>query len=116
MLTPAAPFVIIAIDFILALPTSVSDRFDCAMIVTDKFIKVVTAMSGKATFNGAQWVIILLDRLHLMLWGVPRVIISDRDSKFVGQLWSIILERLEVKLIFITAWYSFADGMSERIN
>ena len=116
VLTPAAPFVTIAIDFILALPTSVPDRFDAAMTATDKFTKAVTAIPGKATWNGAQWAVVLLDRLLLILWGIPRALISDRDAKFVGQLWSTILERLDVKLIFTTAWHPSADGMSERTN
>ena len=56
------------------------------MIVTDKFPKAVTVVPGKATFNSADSAVILLGRLNLMLWEIPRALISDRDAKFSGQL------------------------------
>ena len=116
ILTPSRPFHTLAIDFILALPISLPDRFDCAMTVTDKFSKAITILAGRSTFAGSDWAVALLDRLHLILWGVPRAIISDRDSKFVGQIWSTIFERLNVHLYFTTAWHPSADGQSERSN
>ena len=56
------------------------------MTVTDEFTKAITLMAGKATFNGPDWAVILLDRLHLVLLEARRAIISGRDSKIVGQL------------------------------
>ena len=116
ILSPARPFHTLTIDFIVALPRSVPDRYDCALTLTDKFTKAISIIPGISTYNGAQWAVLLLDRLHLMLWGIPQAIISDRDAKFVGELWSTILDRLGVKLLFTTAWHPSADGMSERTN
>lgn len=116
IISPSQPFNTISLDFILALPTSVPDRFDCALTVTDKFSKGITIVPGMTNWTGAQWAVALIDRLHLINWGVPQAIISDRDPKFIGQLWSTILERLGVRLIFTTAWHPSADGMSERTN
>ena len=49
-------------------------------------------------------------------WGLPRVIISDRDRKFVGELWRQILKALNVDLLYSTAWHPQTNGMSERSN
>ena len=116
ILTPAIPFHTLTLDFILALPISVPDRYDCTLTVTDKFSKAVTVLPGMTSYDGAQWASRLLDRLNLINWGVPQALISDRDRKFLGQLWTTILEKLNVRLIFTTAWHPSADGMSERSN
>lgn len=71
------------IDFILALLSSVPDRFDCALTITDKFSKAITIVPGQTTYSGSQWAITMFNRLYLALWGVPQAIISDRDPKFL---------------------------------
>lgn len=86
ILSPARPFHAITIDFILALPLSLPDQYECVMSVTDKFSKAVSFIPGKTTWTGKEWAIRLLDRLAELKWGVPRLIISDRDRKFVGQI------------------------------
>ena len=116
ILAPARPFHTLSLDFILALPVSVPDRFDCALPVTDKFTKAVTIIPGNSKWTGPQWAVALLDRLHLILWGVPQALISDRDAKFTGDMWRTMLDRLGVRLIFTTAWHPSADGASERTN
>lgn len=57
-----------------------------------------------------------LDRLALLNWGLPRAIISDRDRKFVCQVWREIFKALKVELLFAAAWHPQTDGMSERSN
>lgn len=116
ILSPPRPFHTLAMDFILALPSSVPDRYDCALTVTNKFSKAITIIPGQVTYSAVQWAVPLLERLQLLLWGLPMAIISDRDPKFVSVLWRTMMERLGVRLIFTTAWHPSADGMSERTN
>ena len=114
--SPAKPFHTLTIDFILALPQSHPDGYDCTMSVTDKFSKAITFLPGKTTFGAEQWAIQLLDRLAQLNWGLPRAIISDRDRKFVSQLWKQIFKALKTDLFYSTAWHPQTDGMSERSN
>ena len=115
ILAPPRPFHTISIDFILALPLTAKGS-NCVMSVTYKFLKAITLIEGKIVMSGKEWAILLLDRLALLLWGLPRAILSDRDRRFVGQLWRGIFERLGVDLLYSTSYHPQTDGMSERSN
>ena len=115
ILTPPIPFHTITMDFILALPIS-RQGFDTAMSVTCKFSKRVTIIPGKATWSAGEWGIALLDRLDIADWGLPKAIISDRDRKFLSDMWTAIFRKLGVKLMYSTAYHPQTDGQSERTN
>ena len=51
-----------------------------------------------------------------ILHGVPKVIISDRDPKFVGKFWQSFMEKLNTKLNTSTARHPRIDGLMERVN
>ena len=51
-------------------------------------------------------------RLH----GVPKVIVSDRDPKFVGKFWQTFMGKLNTKLNMSTARHTRTDGLTERVN
>ena len=58
----------------------------------------------------------MLDKLADINWGLPRAIISDRDRKFVSDLWKRIFEALKTKLLISTAYHPQTDSLSERTN
>ena len=113
--SPSIPFHTLTLDFILAMPLS-EEGFDCAMTVTDKFSKRTTYIPGKSTWNAKQWAIALIDRLDVGDWGTPKVLLSDRDPKFLSDLWKAIFDRLGVRLLYSTAYHPQTDGSSERTN
>ena len=113
--SPPVPFHTITIDFILALPLSDRD-FDAAMSVTDKFTKRVTFAAGKTTWSAKDWAGTLLDTLDVADWGLPKVIISDRDRKFLSDFWTTIFHKLGVSLLYSTAYHPQTDGTSEQTN
>ena len=80
ILSPPIPFHTFTIDFILALPKS-QTGLNCMKSVTDKFSKRVTMIPGKITYSAMDWAEALLHRLDIADWGLPKVIISDRDKK-----------------------------------
>ena len=51
-------------------------------------------------------------RLH----GIPKVIISDRDSKFMGNFWKSLFKSLNTTLNFSTYFHLQMDGQTERVN
>ena len=113
--SPPVPFHTITIDFILALPLS-EEGFDNAMSVTCKFTKRVTIAPGKTTWSARDWAKTLLNQLALVDWGLPKLILSDRDRKFLGELWAELFKLLGVQLLYSTAYHPQTDGQSERTN
>lgn len=56
----------ISLDFIPALPTTLSpDFFDCVISVTDKFTKRITLIPGRSTYSAEDWADALLERLDI---------------------------------------------------
>ena len=117
ILAPLQPFHTVALDFILILSVlSPPDCFNSMMSVTDKFSKAVTFVPGKKMWGDKEWATVLLLQLDLISWGLPSVIISDRDVRFVGGLWKTIFEHLKVDLFYSTAYHSQTDSASEATN
>ena len=52
------------------------------------------------------------DRLH----GVPKVIVSDRDPKFVGKFWQSCMGKLNTKFNMSTARHPRTNGLTERVH
>ena len=46
------------------------------------------------------WIRLLITQLGLIERGIPHAIISDRDPKFVGQIWKGIFTTLDIKLLY----------------
>ena len=51
-------------------------------------------------------------RLH----GLPKAIISDRDTKFTGDFWSTMQKLFGTDLLMSTAYHPQTDGQTERTN
>ena len=113
--SPAVPFHTLTLDFILVIPLS-DDEFDYTIIVIDKFTKRIIYILGKATWSAERWAIVLLDRLDIADWGLPKVLLLDRDPKFLSDLWKALFTRLGVKLLYSIAYHLQTDGSSERTN
>ena len=109
---PLQLFHIITIDFIFL----ILGELDSLLKVTDKFIRKDAFIPGKFTYNVSQWVNALLDRLFIIDWGIPTVIISDRDPKFLSEMWQEFFQRMGAKLLTFTVYHPQIDGISERTN
>jgi len=86
------------------------------LTTTCKFSKRILLIAGHDTLTAEAWAHRFLDALLSSDWGLPSVIISDRDSKFMGAWWKTIFNRLGTKLLRSTAYHPQTDGQSERTN
>ena len=114
------PFHTITIDFILSLPPSRrfshgDELFDTAMTVTDKFTKAIKIIPGKNTYSAPDWAARFWQTIYPD-WGLPNIIISDRDAKFVSEFWKSLFSKAQTKILTSTAYHPQTDGQSERSN
>lgn len=80
---PFIPFHTITIDFITGLP-STPNEYDCVLTLTNKATKYVKLMPGQIDEDAFYWAIKVFDYV-VCEWGLPKVIISDRDSRFMSK-------------------------------
>lgn len=114
--SPPCPFHTISIDLATDLPPSTKFNhgtalFDCVMVVTDKFTRMIRLISGRKDYKATAWARLLFENA---IWGLPQVIISDRDGRFTAKFWRAILALFKAKAHFTTAYNPQSDGQSER--
>ena len=104
----------VTMDFITDLPVSKNGN-DAVIVFVDKFTKMAHFAPTKKTcdaLGAAQLLINNVVRLH----GVPRALVSDRDTRFRAALYQNFTKALEIKHGFSTAYHPQTDGQTERVN
>ena len=73
-------------DFVGGLPMSRKGH-DYLYVVVDRFKKMCVLMAYKKTITAEQTANIFFQNVWIR-FGLPTSIVSDRDSRFVGNFWS----------------------------
>jgi hypothetical protein len=97
-------------DFMVGLPRSPRDR-DAIWVVVDRLTKSVHFIPMKTT-NSASELVPLYLREVIRLHGVPKSIVSERDSKFVSKFWESLHSALGTKLSLSVAFHPQTDAWS----
>ena len=103
----------VTMDFISALPTS--EGCGSVIVVVDKFSKYATFIASPADCTAEQTAKLLFKHV-VKYWGLPRHIVSDRDPRFTGKLWTELFKILGSKLHYSTSFHPQTDGQTERVN
>jgi len=111
---PETKWEVVSMDFVGGLPMT-SQRHDCIMVVVDKLTKSAHFIPVKTTFEASAIAQIFLKEI-IRLHGVPRKIISDRDTRFTSRFWKSLLQAMGTQLNFSTAYHPETDGQTERVN
>ena len=101
-------------DFITILPKS-TKKNDAIMVVVDKLSNSTHFVPVKSTCKAIVIANIFMKdifRFH----GMPKEIVSDRDTKFTSNFWKSLMVGLETKLLFNIAYHPQTDGHIERVN
>jgi transposase InsO family protein len=85
------------------------------MVMVDKLTKDAHFVPVKMTHTPTNIVEIYMREIA-RLHGIPKTIVSDRDTKFTSNLWRGLFKGIGTNLNFITAYHPQSDGRTKRVN
>ena len=100
-------------DFIGPLPETPDGKdfiLTCVCLLT-KMVKLVPMRRPDA-----DWTARAFNERVLSQMGWPRVVVSDRDPKFMSAFWQRLMQLMRTRLNTSTAYHPQTDGQAERMN
>jgi hypothetical protein len=111
---PEKKWEVLTMDFITGLP-KMNRKHDSIMVVVEKLTKVAHFVPVKTTHTMANIAEIFMKEMA-RLHGIPRTIVSDRDTKFTSNFWRGFFKGFVANLNFTTTYHPQIDGKTERVN
>nr|GFB93898.1 putative reverse transcriptase domain-containing protein [Tanacetum cinerariifolium] len=99
-------------DFVTKLPKS-SQGYDTIWVIVDRLTKSIIFTPIRETDPMDKLARIYLKEV-VMRHGIPVLIISDHDPRFVSNFWRSLQNALGTRLDMSTAYHPETDGQSER--
>lgn len=111
---PDKPWQSISMDFMSGLPTTRRGH-DCVYVVVDRFSKMAIMVACKKMISAEDTAKLFFEHVWVH-FGLPKTIISDRDSRFISKFWSALWAKMDTKLTKSTAFHPQTDGQTEVVN
>ena len=104
------PWSMITYDIIGPLPDN--DEYDAIFVIVDKFTKYVELIPCDMTWRSQQIYNALYERIFAR-YGIPRIIVSDRDPRFRNKYMDQLSRELGIDMRYSTAYHPETDGQTE---
>jgi transposase InsO family protein len=85
------------------------------MVVVDKLTKYSHFVPVKTTHTTTNIAEIFMKEIA-RLYGIPRKIVSDRDTKFTSNFWRGLFKGFGTNINFNMVYHPRTDGKTERVN
>jgi hypothetical protein len=111
---PTQPWESISMDFVGGLPTTRKGH-DYLFVVVDRFNKMCILMPCKNTIKGQEATNMFFEQVWVH-FGIPRSIISDKDTRFLSAFWTTLWEKMDTKLKRSTTFHPQTNGKTKVVN
>lgn len=92
-----------------------SGDYNAILVVVDKLTKFTIISPCTLDINEEETTNLLFQTVF-KVYGLPRQIISDQDSRWTGWFWESICRQLGIKRALTTAYHPQSDGQSKILN
>src|SRR5882762_8671467 len=107
------PFKVVSMDFIPELP--LSDGFNNVLVIVDKLTKYRIFIPTTTNITEVETTALFFKHV-ISKFGIPRQVILDRDTRWHGEFWKEICNRMGMIRSLTIAYHSQADGQMEVLN
>ena len=96
-------------DFISGLPSSqgYNTVYTCIDNFT-RFVRLIPYCKGEGTLSAPECVNLFFPNI-VKLFGVPKIVLHDHDSRFTSNFWKALWEFLGTKVLFTSAYHLQTD-------
>jgi hypothetical protein len=101
-------------DYMSGLPSTKSGN-DYVFVVVDHLAKMAILVAWKKSITAEATTKLFFERVWVH-FGLPKTIVSDRDSIFLNTFWSSLWSLLDTNLTKSTTFHPQTDGQIEVIN
>jgi hypothetical protein len=109
------PWEVVGMDFVADLPKSSKLQYTPILILVCHLTKMAHFVPCHKEITDEETADLFIDNCY-RLHGVPKIIVFDRDPRFVGKFWQSFMRKLNTKLSMSTARYPQTNGLTERVN
>ena len=101
-------------DFVGGLPITRNGK-NYLFVVVDRFNKMCILMPCKKTIKGQEVANMFVEQAWVH-FGIPRSIISNRDTIFLSSFWTTLWENMDTNLKRFTTFSLYIDGKIKVFN
>jgi hypothetical protein len=111
---PMFKWEVISMDFVVGFLLT-SHRHNAILVIVDKLTKSAQFIPIRDTYDVTNVARVFLNEV-IHLHGIPKNIISDRDSRFTFRFWTSLQSTLGTQLNLSTTYHPKIYGKTERVN
>ena len=89
--------------------------WNCILVFVDKLTKFVHLVPTTKTCTSEEAARLFITNVY-QYHGCPKVLISDRDTRFTSSFWKAFCKQLGMDSRYSTAFHPETDGQTERTN
>ncbi|MBW0553605.1 hypothetical protein O181_093320 [Austropuccinia psidii MF-1] len=111
---PKHPLESINMEWVTGIVPGGKEYFNTCLIIVDRFSKSMRCLPCHKEDTAMDTALLLWNNI-ISTYGVPKIIISDRDPNFKSEFWTNFYYMPGIELAFSTAYHPQTDGLVERM-